>query len=113
MSEAKHDARLVLIALADAAHDDGITWISQENIAKKARVTEQTVRRVLRELEKDGVPVLLTVQVDSVEQRHQNDEVIPANVAKAMNFYQLNGLLHGRETFGSPRVSRAGEAFGV
>jgi hypothetical protein len=26
----------------------------------------------------------------------QNDEVIPANVAEAANFYQTDGLLHGR-----------------
>jgi hypothetical protein len=40
--------------------------------------------------------VLLTIQVDSVAKPGQNDEVIPANVAEAANFYQINGLLHGR-----------------
>src|SRR5262249_25142046 len=40
--------------------------------------------------------VLLTVQVDSVAKLRQNDEVIPANVAEAANFYQTDGLLHGR-----------------
>jgi len=39
--------------------------------------------------------VLLTVQVDSVNKVGQNDEVIPANVARAANFYQRNGMLHG------------------
>jgi hypothetical protein len=34
--------------------------------------------------------------VDSVAKPGQNDEVIPANVAEAANFYQTNGLLHGR-----------------
>lgn len=54
-SEAKLAGRLVLLALADSAHDDGITWIGQELIAEKARVSEQTVRRVLRELELGGM----------------------------------------------------------
>jgi len=48
-----------------------------------------------RKLKKDGIHVLLTVQVDSVNKVGQNDEVIPANVAQAANFYQSNGLLHG------------------
>ena len=48
-----------------------------------------------RELEREGIPVLLTVQVDSVSKLGENDKVIPANVAEAANFYQLNGFLHG------------------
>jgi hypothetical protein len=51
---------------------------------------------VARELERHGVPVLLVVQVDSVAKRGQDDSVIPANVAQAINFYQSDGLLHGR-----------------
>ena len=49
-----------------------------------------------RELEKDGIPVLLTIQVDSISKANQNDMVIPTNVAQAANFYQANGLLRGR-----------------
>lgn len=49
-----------------------------------------------RELEKEGIPVLLTVQVDSVTKPGQNDQIIPANVAEAANFYQLDGFLHGQ-----------------
>src|SRR5216684_4356484 len=49
-----------------------------------------------RELKTQKIPVLLTIQVDSVAKPGQNDEVIPANVAEAANFYQTNGLLHGR-----------------
>jgi hypothetical protein len=43
-----------------------------------------------------GVPVLLTIQVDSVQKFGENDELIPANVREAINFYQTEGLLHGR-----------------
>lgn len=49
-----------------------------------------------RTLEKDGVPVLLTIQVDSVSKFGENDKLIPSNVAQAINFFQRNGFLHGR-----------------
>ncbi|MFY9740938.1 MAG: hypothetical protein WA252_03120 [Candidatus Sulfotelmatobacter sp.] len=49
-----------------------------------------------RDLQREGVPVLLTVQVDSVAKLWQNDSVIPANVDEAVNFYQPHGLIHGR-----------------
>jgi hypothetical protein len=49
-----------------------------------------------RSLEKDGIPVLLTIQVDSVSKFGEDDQLIPANVAQAVNFYQINGFLHGR-----------------
>ena len=49
-----------------------------------------------RKLETDGIPVLLTVQVDSVSKIHENDAIIPANVVQAVNFYQTNGRLHGQ-----------------
>lgn len=48
-----------------------------------------------RLLEKDGIPVQLTIQVDSVT-KGQDDRMIPANVEQAINFYQLDGLLHGQ-----------------
>jgi pimeloyl-ACP methyl ester carboxylesterase len=43
-----------------------------------------------------GIPVLLTIQVDSVQKLAQNDAVIPPNVREAINFYQSEGLLRGR-----------------
>jgi hypothetical protein len=49
-----------------------------------------------RDLQREGVPVLLTVQVDSVAKLWQNDSVIPGNVSEAVNFYQTHGLVHGR-----------------
>ena len=51
---------------------------------------------VARRLERDGIPILLIVQVDGVSKGGQGDDVIPANVAQAINFYQSDGLLHGR-----------------
>ena len=49
-----------------------------------------------RTLGQDRVPVLLTIQVDSVAKLGEDDRWIPANVGQAVNFYQVNGLLHGR-----------------
>ena len=48
------------------------------------------VVKLARELDRMGVPVLLIVQVDSVG---RGDQTIPANVARAANPYQRNGLI--------------------
>ena len=50
-----------------------------------------------RELNRRGIPVLLTVQVDSVKRFGSDDSVIPPNVERAANFYQPNGVIHGCE----------------
>jgi hypothetical protein len=49
-----------------------------------------------RKLERAGIPVTLTIQIDSVAKPFQNDWLIPANVLEAVNFYQTHGLIHGR-----------------
>jgi hypothetical protein len=92
-------AHLEILRLLDTDHDGelsaaeklrarivlyGHSWGATESIA------------MARALQKDGVPVLLTVQVDSVAKLGQDDSLIPANVAQAINFYQLDGLLHGQ-----------------
>jgi hypothetical protein len=48
------------------------------------------------QLERNGIPVALTIQVDSVRKHGQDDSIIPANVAEAVNFYQSKGMIHGR-----------------
>ncbi|HEY6465712.1 MAG TPA: hypothetical protein VIY69_06960 [Candidatus Acidoferrales bacterium] len=48
-----------------------------------------------RALQKDGIPVKLTIQVDSISRYGDNDSLIPANVLQAANFYQTQGILHG------------------
>ena len=72
----KQDARIILY---------GHSWGASEAIT------------LARELGADGIPVLLTIQVDSVTKRHENDTEIPANVAQAANFYQPNGFVHGQK----------------
>jgi pimeloyl-ACP methyl ester carboxylesterase len=49
-----------------------------------------------RELGKQGIPVQLTIQMDSIAKLGRDDSRIPANVANAINFYQSRGPLHGR-----------------
>jgi hypothetical protein len=53
-SPSKLAKRLVMIALADAAGRDGVTWIGQREIAETAKLSQAHVRECLAELEKDG-----------------------------------------------------------
>jgi len=85
--EEKRDARVILY---------GHSWGASETV------------RLARELESDGIPVLLTVQVDSVAKIGERDSVIPANVAQAVNFYQPHGLFHGRQAIRAADTSRTG-----
>jgi pimeloyl-ACP methyl ester carboxylesterase len=48
-----------------------------------------------RKFQRAGIPVTLTIQIDSVAKPFQNDWLIPANVLQAVNFYQTHGLIHG------------------
>jgi hypothetical protein len=73
--EEKRDARIIIY---------GHSWGGSETVT------------LARELQSDGIPVLLTIQVDSVAKYGEDDSTIPANVARAANFYQPGGLIHGR-----------------
>lgn len=54
-SQAKHDARLVLIAIADYARDDGTNaYPSVATLAKKANISIRSARNALRQLEDSG-----------------------------------------------------------
>jgi pimeloyl-ACP methyl ester carboxylesterase len=88
-----------IVRLLDANHD-GV--LSSEEKAR-ARIIlfghswgASAAVLLARDLRREGVPVLLTVQVDSVAKVWQDDSVIPDNVAKAVNFYQPHGIVHGR-----------------
>jgi Helix-turn-helix domain len=57
-SEARLGARLVLLALADYAHDDGSkAFPSVETLARKSKLSERGTRDALRKLEADGMVV--------------------------------------------------------
>jgi hypothetical protein len=59
-----------------------------------------------RKLHRNGIPVLLTIQVDSVAKFGEEDSLIPPNVAEAVNFYQPNGLIRGRPEIRAEDPSR-------
>jgi hypothetical protein len=42
-----------------------------------------------------GIPVALTIQIDTIAKPGSKGVIIPANVASAINFYQARGPLHG------------------
>ena len=53
LTDLDQSATLVLLALADAANDEGVAWPSQAEIGRKSRLQERAVRRqlvVLRDL---------------------------------------------------------------
>ncbi len=88
-----------VVRLLDANHDG---LLSAEEKAR-ARIVlfghswgAAAVVLLARDLRREGIPVLLTVQVDSVAKIWQNDSLIPDNVAEAVNFYQPHGIIHGR-----------------
>jgi pimeloyl-ACP methyl ester carboxylesterase len=73
--EEKTSARIVLY---------GHSWGASETV---------TLARRLNALH---IPVLLTVQVDSVQKPAEDDAIIPPNVHQAINFFETEGILHGR-----------------
>jgi len=88
-----------ILHLLDANHDGVLS--EQEKAAAHVMLFGQSwgasaVVLLARQLKGIGVPVMLTVQVDSVAKPWQSDAVIPENVAAAVNFYQPHGLIHGR-----------------
>ena len=95
----REEANKEIGRLLDGDHDGTLSIDEKKN----ARIIlyghswgASEVVTLARELEKEGIPVLLTVQVDSVAKRGEDDRVIPANVAEAANFYQAEGFVHGQ-----------------
>ncbi len=95
----REKARKRVLGLLDTNHNGTLTPDEKQN----ARIiiyghswggAEAIV--LARELQSDSIAVLLTIQVDSISRIHQNDAVIPTNVAEAANFYQPHGFLHGQ-----------------
>jgi len=91
-------AHAKILALLDANHDGKLSNEEKQN----ARIVlyghswgASASIYLARELQNDGIPVLLTVQVDSIAEMHHDDVIIPANVEQAVNYYQPHGILHG------------------
>lgn len=90
-----------ILQLLDTNRDGAISAVEREQagiiIYGHSWGASQTVT-LARKLDRMGIPVLLTVQIDSVHKPGQEDTTIPPNVKNAINFYQTRGLIHGQET---------------
>lgn len=95
----------------EAAHRQVLRWLDTDGDGaltaeekRQARIiiyghswgASETVE-LARELGRRNIPVLLTIQVDSIGKPGEHDGLIPKNVANAVNFYQPGGLFHGRQ----------------
>jgi hypothetical protein len=102
------DAHEAVLHLLDANKDGKLSSEEKQSahiiIFGHSWGASETVE-LARQLEKDGIPVVLTIQVDSVSKMGEDDAVIPANVSQAINFYQLDGMLHGQ-----PKIRAANPA---
>jgi hypothetical protein len=83
--QVKQDARIIIY---------GHSWGGAESIT------------LARALEKDGIPEMLLLQVDTVSRPERKDTIIPANVAEAANFYQSRGLLRGQHDIRAADAAR-------
>jgi pimeloyl-ACP methyl ester carboxylesterase len=86
LSDRERDAARIIIY--------GHSWGASETV---------TLARRLNDLH---IPVLLTIQVDSVEKTNEDDGSIPPNVREAINFYETQGLLHGRRAIAAKDPSQ-------
>jgi hypothetical protein len=92
-------AHVDILKLLDTNHDGKLSVEEKQ----RARIViyghswggSETVN-LAKELQRDSIPVLLTIQVDSVAKLREDDSLIPSNVAEAVNFYQSTGLIRGR-----------------
>jgi hypothetical protein len=93
------EAFLQVLRLLDTDHDGTLTTAEKEHariiIYGHSWGASETVS-LARKLEEQGIPVLLTIQVDIIAKPGQKGSTIPPNVAKAVNFYQSRGPFHGR-----------------
>jgi hypothetical protein len=105
----RKSAYRAIVRQLDTNHDGVLSEAERRN----ARIVlfghswgASAVVALARDLQRQNIPVLLTVQVDSVAKIGQNDSVIPANVAQAINLYQPNGLIHGRKKISAADPAR-------
>jgi hypothetical protein len=88
-----------VLRLLDTDHDGNLSSSEKQ----QARIiiyghswgASETVS-LARKLGENGIPVLLTIQMDTIAKLGQNGSTISPNVANAVNFYQSRGPLHGR-----------------
>jgi pimeloyl-ACP methyl ester carboxylesterase len=95
----RRNAYRAILRVLDANHD-GVLSLQEKSSARIVLFGHSwgasAAVLLARDLQRAGIPVRLTAQVDSVAKLWQNDAVIPGNVAEAVNYYQTHGLVHGR-----------------
>ena len=104
----------------EKAHQEIVRWLDTNGDGQLSDREKQNARIILlghswggsaviqfaNELKKSGIPVLMTIQLDSINKGPGDDCVIPSNVEQAVNFYQTRGLLHGCQALHPVDASR-------
>jgi hypothetical protein len=102
------------------AQKEVLRWLDQNGDGELSTVEKQRAHIVLfghswggaaaislaRNLQRTGIPVLLTVQVDAVGKNGEDASLIPENVNEAVNFYQTGRVLHGYSQIKAADLSR-------
>jgi len=87
-----------VVRLLDTDHDGVLSSIEKERatviIYGHSWGATETVE-FAHELGRMGIPVALTIQIDTIAKPGHKSSGIPSNVASAINFYQTEGPLHG------------------
>jgi hypothetical protein len=87
-----------VVRLLDTDHDGTLSSLEKEQatviIYGHSWGATETVE-FAHELEHLGIPVALTIQIDTIAKPGHKTAEIPSNVATAINFYQTGGPLHG------------------
>lgn len=105
-SPASRGERLVLLAIADCASDDGTkAWPSMETIAQKANLSVRACQAAIRRLTKEGH---LTVAMQTGPHRCNRYTVVMTGVKK-----EQVSKLRGEETAGVKLPPTKGEVIGV
>jgi len=85
--------------LLDTNHDGALSSLEKDRatviIYGQSWGATETVA-FARQLAKMGVPVALTIQIDTIGKPLHKTAAISPNVASAINFYQARGFLHGQ-----------------
>jgi len=96
-----HHARKALnqvVRLLDTDHDGVLSSLEKEQatviIYGHSWGATETVA-FARQLDQLGIPVALTIQIDTIAKPGHKASAISPNVATAINFYQTEGPLHG------------------
>jgi len=89
-----------ILLLLDFDHD-GVLTASEKRQAKIILYGHSwgasEMLTLARKLEREQIPVQLAIEIDRIRKPGEGNSSIPSNVARAINFYQSHGLLHGSQ----------------